>query len=224
MRKFFSLMAALLVLLSLASPALAVDKANKNVFYESVAYKDAPTITKADTKDCLVVTSVGGAEQKKTDITQTARDELIRVYNELNDKTMDSPASKGYVIRELVDVSYKDEGCLKKPDHSHEEWLAEEGNTIDVTFKTGVAKNVKVEVFYYKDKDWHKAPAKNNGDRTVTVTFEDICPVAFCVKKGSDTSPPQTGDQAFPTIWIAVMLISLVVLAALIVLRKKFRK
>ena len=43
---------------------------------------------------------------------------------------------------------------------------------------------VEVAVFSYVDGEWIEAVSvTNNGDGTVTVVFEDICPVAFAVKE-----------------------------------------
>jgi len=195
-------------------------------FVPSITYKDGPDVEDVvlggeDVSECLEVTSITEAEEGSTDISQQDRDELLDVYEKLEEGSMTLPIEgDDYVIRELVDVSFKKSVCIDE-EHGKEEELAKEGVTISVTFDLGVDADTEVKVFTYVDGKWSPAVSvTNNGDGTVTCVFEDICPVAFCVQKDAETVAPETGDNAGSQlyIWIAIMVISL---AAIIVLTLK---
>lgn len=224
MRKFISLMVALLVCLSLACPAFAAG----TTFVPSITYKDEPDIEDVEMDNenvggCLVVSSISDAKNKSTDIYQEDRDLLLDVYDQLEDGSMKLPLEKDYVIRELVDVSFKKTTCVEG-EHGHKEWLAQDGNTISVTFDLGVARGTEVVVLVYIDGEWKPIESVvNNGDGTVTCVFEDICPVAFCVESDKPDVPAQTGDTMGQNLilWVVLMVASL---AAIVVLMARRRK
>lgn len=226
MKRFICLLSVMLLCMSLACPAFAAD-----TFVPSISYKDGPEVTDAyigdtNVKDCIVVTSISEAKNKSTDITQEARDELLDVYAKLSDGSMKPPVD-GYVIRELVDVSFKQKACVENTAHNHPDELAKDGTTIKITFKLGVAKSTKVVVKTYKDGAWKDVVGvTNNGDGTVTVEFEHFCPVAFCVEQGAEVPPSQTGDEMGKNmfLWIGLMVVSLAGIAALVVLGRKRAK
>lgn len=226
MKKIISLIIAVLLFAGLVCPALA----SENVFVPSISYKDGPEIVEAeqDGKDvagCLVVTTITQAREKTTDIYQEDRDLLLEVYKKLDNGSMKLPLDQSYVVRELVDVSWQKTSCVEA-EHGHKEWLRQEDTTVSVTFDLGVAKGTEVVVMVYLNGEWVEAESVvNNGDGTVTVEFEDICPVAFCVKRTQQTEPPKTGDayvQKLPVFFV-LMVVSAAALAVLFVLRAKKR-
>ena len=227
MRKIMSLMVALLLFVGLVCPAMAAE----SVFVPSISYKDVPEIEEAeqDGKDvtgCLVVTSITGAREKTTDIYQEDRDLLLDVYKKLDNGEMKLPLDEDYVIRELVDVSWQKTSCVEA-EHGHKQWLQKENTTVSVTFDLGVNKSTEVVVMAYLDGKWVEAESVvNNGNGTVTVVFEDICPVAFCVKRSTQVEPPKTGDPAAGNlpVYMAVLVVSAVALVALLIWRGKKRK
>ena len=227
MRKIMSLMVALLLIAGVVCTALAAE----NVFVPSISYKDGPDIVDAeqdgeDVGDCLVVTTITDARNKSTDIYQEDRDLLLEVYEKLDDGSMKLPLEDDHVIRELVDVSWKKTSCVEA-EHGHKQWLSQEDTTISVTFDLGVGKDTDVMVMVYLDGEWVAAESVvNNGNGTVTVVFEDICPVAFCVKRADQTQPPKTGDPAAGKlpVYMAALVISAVALVALLIWRGKKRK
>lgn len=226
MRRMICLLGVLLVCATLVCPALAAD-----TFVPSVSYKDGPKVKSADlggtnVGDCVVVTSIAEAEDKSTDITQDARDLLLDVYKKLSDGSMKPPVD-GYVIRELVDVSFKQTSCVENAEHTHEEELAKDGTTITIKFDLGVAKSTKVVVMTYTNGTWEEIESvTNNGDGTVTCVFEHFCPVAFCVEQGAEVPPSQTGDEAGQNmfLWIGLMVVSLAAIVVLVVLGRKRAK
>lgn len=223
MKKIVALILALVLILAVVAPALAA-----GTFVPSVSYKDGPEIEDAEMNDedvghCLIVSSISDAKNKSTDIGQDDRDLLLEVYDQLEDGSMKLPIAEDHVIRELVDVSFAETGCVGN-DHGHEEWLAEDGNTVTVTFDMGVGKGVEVIVLVYVNGQWIPAEkVTNNGDGTVTVIFEDICPVAFCVEVEKADGPAQTGDMLGQDLllWIVLMVLSLAGILGLNLYRRK---
>ena len=223
MKKFVCLLVVLMLCLSMAVPAFAAE----DDFVPSIGYKDGPEIIKGeqedkDVTDCLIVTTTKEAEEKSTDITQDDRDLLLDVYDKLMDDEMTLPVDGDYVIRDLVDVSYKDEDCRQKEDHGNKpEKLKEEGVTVTITFDMGVDPDEVIEVYVYIDGQWVPVTSVvNNGDGTLTVVFEDICPVAFVTKLG-ESAP--TGDAARGQlgIFIGLMIFSAAAIVVILCLKGK---
>lgn len=224
MKKAVCLIAVLMFCLSGVLTAWAAE----GEFVPSISYKDSPEIDEGlleeePVSDCLVITSVIEAEEKTTDITQDARNELLEVYAKLSDGSMKLPLERNYVIRDLVDVSFAQTPCIEGG-HVHEEELNKEGVVATVTFDLGISAKDKLTVLHYHENEWVPVNSSvNNGDGTVTCVFEHFCPVAFVLEKeGGD--PSQTGDTMGRNmiLWLAVMLTALAGTVTLLVCRKKF--
>ena len=234
MKRILCLIAALLLCVAVAGSALAAG----NTFVPSIGYKDGPESESAqlnkpeqeeeekkeDVSQCVVVSSISDAKEKTTDITQAARDLLLEVYDKLQEVTMELPViDDSFVIRELVDVSFKQAPCIGA-EHIHEEVLKKEGVTITVVFDLGVKAGAKVQVFSYHNGQWDEAESVvNNGDGTVSCVLEHFCPVAFCVEAEEPAAPPATGDTMGENLvlWITLMAISCVGILLLVVFRRK---
>ena len=233
MKKLICLFTVLVLCLSMAAPAFAAD------FVPSIDYKDGPGIVKGeqedkDVTDCLVISTIKQAEDKVTDITQDDRDLLLQVYDELKSGDMTLPIEGRYVIRDLLDVSYKYEDCRQKEDHGNKpQQLKEEGVTLTVTLDLGIAATDNILVLSFVEGEasartgdlsaYQWIPAEkvvNNGDGTLTVEFEDICPVAF-VTRLSDSAP--TGDAARGQLglFIGLMVLSAAAIVVLICIKSK---
>ena len=222
MRKVISLILAAVICMGLAVNAFAAE----NPFTPSVSYKDGPTLEGADVHgECLIVTSILQAENKTTGIHQDERDLLLEVYEALSAGTMKVPMPEGYVIRDLVDVNWHRVDCVDIQ-HGHKEWLAEDNTQITVTFDMGVAPGVKVLVYSFHNGAWDPVKSvTNNGDGTVTVVFEHLCPVAFCVPISDVQDPPETGDAMGESVLLFAGLLaaSVMALAVLLVAWRKKR-
>ena len=222
MRKVFTVILAVVLCMGLTSQAFATE----SPFTPSVSYKDGPTLEGADVHgECLIVTSVLQAENKTTGIHQDERDLLLEVYEELSEGTMKVPMPEGYVIRDLVDVNWHRADCVDEH-HGHKEWLNEDDTEIAVTFDLGVAPGVKVLVYSLVNGQWVEAKSvKNNGNGTITVVFEHLCPVAFCVPISDVQDPPETGDAMGESVLLFAGLLaaSVMALAALLVVWRKKR-
>lgn len=207
MKKLIVLAMAVVLCMSMVLPVFAAEQE----FVPSITYKDGLDATKATmngegVNDCIVVTSIKEAKEKSTDIHQDARDELLDVYAKLEDGSMKLPLEGDYVIIELVDISFALDACVEVPDHAHEEWLKQDGNTVTVDLGH-VNKGLDLVVLTYNDGAWTKVEnVKDNGDGTYTIEFEHFCPVAFCAEADAVEKAPATGDNANVFLWLALML------------------
>lgn len=234
MKKLICLLTVLALAMAFACPVFAAE-----AFVPSISDKEEPEIVPGEDGvigeikgedgeildkvdgDCLVITPISEAETS-TRIPEDARQELLYVYEELLSGDMTLPYEQDgldpetMVIRDLIDASWL---CQEHP-----AMLEPEGVTIDLTFDIGVDADTKVYVYVYIDGVWTAVPVINNGDGTVTCTFEELCPIAFCVAAGTGKPPVQTGDEFDPTLWIVLLAVSAAALVGVVILRKKFDK
>ena len=228
MKRILSLIAAFVLCFTMAASVVSAEE-----FVPSITYKDAPEVENAvlgaeeKVENCIVVTSILAAQEKTTDIAQASRDFLLETYDDLKAGKEKLPMPSGYVVRELVDVSFKGQSCVGGG-HTHQADLNKENVSVSVVFELGVKKNANVVVVHYHDGKWTPAKSvKNNGDGTVTVEMEHFCPVAFCVE--AESGPAQTGDEKGNqmTLWIVLLVVSLLAnlgLLAYLFLRMKKKK
>lgn len=226
MKRVLCAIVVLMISMALLCPVWATE----DTFVPSISYKDGPEILESEmsgeeTNDCLVVSSLKNAAEKTTDITQDARDLLLSVYDKLDSGEMTIPMEEGYVVRELIDVSWKHKNCVSNEEHFHEEELEKEGVTITVDLSVGLRADDSLLVFAYRNGEWDEIEwFANNGDGTVTCVFEHFCPVAFCVKTNQDND--QTGDITAQSmlLWIALMVVSATTIAVLSYNRRKYAR
>lgn len=142
--------------------------------------------------DCLIVTAVADAPTSDR-IPEAAKVLLLSVYDKLTSGEMTLPYDKfgadlnadDMVIRDLFDATFV---CEEHPDI-----LQPEGVTFEITFKLNVAADEDVFVMTYKNEEWNPiVKAVNNGDGTVTCTFEHLCPISFSVEKADEEAPDVT--------------------------------
>lgn len=133
--------------------------------------------------DCLSFVTIAEALDKKSGVPADIVEKLVEVYDNLSDGDTKLPYKKfdkkikadEVVIRELVDISFTCE--------EHKDILDGEGTTIELLFDLGVDEDKEVYVFAYVDGEWENAvEVINNGDGTVTVVLEELCPIAFSVE------------------------------------------
>lgn len=184
--------------------------------------------------ECLVISSLKDA-LTDSDLTQEIKDELKKIYEELsNPETSLSDIVKGldeYIKKNWDDTKTGDDLVVKDLFHIKDlcgdisKFLPEPGSTLDLTFDIGVGKNVFVSAMVYSDGQWQVVPGVvNNGDGTITVTFDKICPVAFLVPSSqinSSTTSPTTGDMTPVFVWGGIMVACMAAIAILLVYRSK---
>ncbi len=244
MKKILTLALVFVLCIALAAPVFAAT----DEFVPSVGYKDTPDIEAgtvgsapgvpgigggdedADVTPCLVITSIGQAEDKSTDITQEERDLLLDIYKQITEGTMQLPVGGDYIIRDLFDISFEHDDCREIEEHGHKDQiLAQEGVTLTLRLGTNFGADEKVVVMSYVDGQWIEAKSVVvNEDGTITVVFEDICPVAILTRtsggSGSGTGgSPQTGDTLTSQIglWLIILAVCAVGLVVALVIRPK---
>lgn len=217
MKKLIAMLIAIAVCCAMVLPVAAEE------FVPSISYKDHPEITddpvikddaQEDVEDVtLVVTPVSDA----LDVPEGERDEmettLVDVYEQLKDGDMKLPDpgddDQYYVVRDLFDISVVDD----------------EGNdvdvsTVEVTFDLGLEEGAEVVVMVY-DGEWKIVEdIVYNNDGSVTVIFDTLGPVAFCIEnEGSST----TGDKMAKELglWITLMAVSACAIVVLIATRRR---
>ena len=93
---------------------------------------------------------------------------------------------------------------------------------LQLTFDLGVAPDVDVYVMSYDEqtKEWEPiVKTVNNGDGTVTCTFEHLCAIAFSVPLSTSAQGTQGGGSGM--IWIAVMALAAVAVVGLVIMKSK---
>ena len=235
MKRIFACVAMLAILVSLCVPAFAAEAE----FTPSVSYKPAPEVVPSTDDagnpvdgvirdedgnavdyvetDHLIITAISEANTSEK-IPADAKELLLEVNSKLNDGSMQIDyskinkdlADKKMVIRDLFDASFVCQDCPPI--------LAEEGNTLDVIFDLGVNNGVDIYAMVYVDGEWKSVVnTANNGDGTVTVTFDEICPVAFVMEDGSYEEPPKSGDVAIDMKWVIIGGVAVAAIVALVV-------
>jgi len=217
MKKFISVVAVVILCLSMVCPAFAA----ADDFVPSAGNKPTPETTehkivgpdgkdKADVKDeCLDLTPLADGDEK---LKKLYEDLLAGGTEDLFEKLGVDPDKA--VIRDLFDLDLL---CDDLKD------MLDNGDDLKVVFDLDLGPNDKLYVGSYIDNEW--VPAKsvvNNGDGTVTVIFDHVGPVAFVVEGKAGTAPIiPTGDTANVVLWVGIMVIAAVALVILVVSRRK---
>lgn len=184
--------------------------------------------------DCFEIISFADIE-KSTTLSDKEKELINKLYSELTDsdtnlselcpdlndivkdKLGNEYDADDLVIRDYFDI---DELCeeVKKQ-------LPKDGVTLELTFDLSIGKNDFITAMVYIDGKWQVVPnIVNNGDGTVTVTFEEFGPVAFLVPGNTVyTSAPATGDTNYNSLilWSSVLVVSIGAIVFVICTSKK---
>ena len=245
MKKVLSLGFAVLLVFTMCCTVFAAE----DDFVSSITYKGAPEMILNDDGDlgivyqsedgekvsnieeeCLLITPLGEVDEEHR-IPEEGKELINWLYEQLLSGEMSLPvdqvpgaAGKKWVIRDLVDIRWL---CGTEASvHDHPEEVDPQGVVFDVTLDLGVAPGVEVLVMTYKNDQWNPVEkVVNNGDGTVTVTFEKLCPVVFAVPEGLEKSAPDTGDNGVMP-WVMTLVAAAVALAAvvLVAVRRRTQK
>ncbi len=246
MKKWLSILLAIVALFSLTLNVAATEV----TFVDSIINKGAPDviievneegdsvigeIVNADgdviseeEEEHIIITSVSDAETS-TDIPEDAKELLQDLYEEFNEPGTklselfpeldeilpDDMDADDLVVRDLFDITAVCDDLKTE--------LPKDGNTIDLSFKVSLGKEQPIYAMVYVDGKWTVVPKiVNNGDGTVTVTFDQLGPVAFLVPAAGGTSSPTTGESHTDLIvWGSVLAISAAALVVLAVLHRR---
>ena len=185
--------------------------------------------------ECFIITSITEALDKNSDVPDSIRNELVDQYNKIcEDSTKLSELcpeldeivkNKWGKDKSVDDLVIKDFFDISGNCSNIEEHLSEDGNTIELTFKVGIAGDTFITAMVYVDGKWQPVvDTINNGDGTVTVKFSKLCPVAFLVPgtgENSSVVSPITADTSSVFVWSGIMVLSLVAIVALVIYRRK---
>lgn len=248
MKRLLTLALALILMITVTVSASAV------TFVESITNKGAPELVVIDQiegkdvvgfvttpdgeiittehEDCFDIYSMEDVIKDRTP--DDVEDEMNKAYDELSkpdvslndicpglDEVVKEKWSPDKSADDLVvrDFFYIDETCGEFQD------AFKNGNTIDLTFRVNIPAGTFFTAMVYVDGKWIPVDnCVNNGDGTVTVTFSQICPVAFLVPgttMSADTVSPATSDISGAITWGVVMVASLAAIAVLVIYRRR---
>lgn len=229
MKKLIGLFTSLVLCLSIAMPAFAAE----NGFVPSITYKPNPEIVTVKNEageefigvirndegeiinyvegDSLTVTPVAYVWDDEKEASEDTKSLLLAVYNSLSNGEMKIPYEKheaglnaaNMVIRDLFDVSWSNE--------EYKEMVEAAGTTFEITFDLGIVSDVEVYVMTMDESTREWSPivkTVNNGDGTVTCTFEHLCPIEFSVAV-EPVSAPVDGTPVINYIpWVIVLVLA----------------
>ena len=237
MKKIICLFIALAMCLSIAMPVFATEA---NDFVPSITYKPEPEVVpvkdengedaaavirnaNGDVVDyvevaCLEFTPIADVKGEGNDDVEKL---LLDVYKGLNDGSLAIPYEKfdknlnpaDMVVRDLFDIRWVgDENRVL------------EGNTIDITFDLGVVAEAEIFVATFDEttKEWSPiVKTVNNGDGTVTCTFEHFCPVSFSMSLNGRTAPVDDAQAANLLPWIIILPLAVIAFVVIVVVKNK---
>ena len=184
-------------------PVIEVKNENQEVVYE------APVVD-------LVVTAVSQvqADDSSLVISEEAAEILKEAYEQLNDEDFRLAENIPEQIEQLKDMGLDEENVnaavvtalfdVTVLTEELETYLAEEGHTVDLTFKADVPAGHTVVVMVYKESKWQLIEnVAVNGDGTITCTFAHFCPVAIltvpmAVEAAEETVAAEAATEAAP--------------------------
>ena len=217
MKRFVCLVIALMLCMSIAAPAFAAE----GEFVPSITYKPNPEIVPVEGEDggeyigvirnpkgeiedyvghgCLLITPIAHVWDDEIEVPKNVEELLLFVYNALNNGDMKIPYEKhdagldaaNMVIRDLFDARWVCE--------EHRAMIEKEGYTFQLIFDLGVVADAQIYVMTYDEesKDWSPiVKTVNNGDGTVTCTFEHLCAIEFSMPINAAATAAVVAEEA----------------------------
>ena len=242
MKRMICLVIALMLCASLVVPAFAAEDS----FVPSITYKPVPEIVPVQGEDgvgyigvirnadgeiidyieagCLLITPVAHLWDEEIEIPDEIEELLRFVYSGLIDRSLDIPyaelqeelAESRMVIRDLFDARW---GC-----EEHPEMVKPEDIVLEITFDLGVMEDAEIFVttFDEETKTWTGiVKTVNNGDGTVTCTFEHLCAIAFSMGMAKTPVPMEPTGMPSILLWILLLLAAVVGVVVILVSKKK---
>ena len=242
MRKIICLLIALVMCLSIAAPAFAAD----NGFVPSITYKPEPEIiTVKDEKGedavgvirndkgeivdyvdhgCFRITPIAHVWDPEIEVPDYIEELLLFVYEGLNDESLTIPYEKfnanlnpdDMVIRDLFDIRWF---C-----DEHRALLEQKGNSLDIIFDLGVVSDAQIFVASYDEatKEWTPiVKTVNNGDGTVTCTFEHFCAMSFSMPLAGTSAPVDNAQPANLLLWIIILVLAVAAFVTVVIIKNR---
>lgn len=229
MKKLISLFTTLVLCMSIAMPTFAAE----NDFVPSITYKPNPDIVGVLNEageefigvirdavgkvmeyvdsEYLDVTPVADIWDEAKEVPEHIKEMLQDVYDSLSKGEIKIPyeeygeglSAANMVIRDLFDVRFSNE--------EYQKMLEEEGVAFEITFDLGIVPDAEIIAMTMDEstRQWSLIEKTvNNGDGTVTCTFEHFCPVVFAMPVAPASAPIDavSGINYLP--WIAVLVLA----------------
>lgn len=228
MKKICSLALIVFLMLTLAVSAFADDP-----FVPSISDKGAPQPVEDEDEvigtlvddegqelhevetDCIVITPLSEADSSE-EIPDGEREELKGAAKDIEKNGLSvfpGLGSSDLAVRDLFNITAL---C-----NELQEDLPREGTSVDLTFDLGLDADVDFLAMVLGENGWERAQARNNGDGTVTVTFEDFGTVAFLSGIETGHVPVTGGTDSAVTLWVSLMATSAALLVALLFVYSK---
>lgn len=227
MKKIVTSLLAFVMCLSMVCPVFAAN------FVPSITVKPAPGIVSTPDEEGNDV--IGQITDKDGNVigteyadhiiitpvsSENASEQLKKLYDDFvagNIKVSDIIPDGTWVIKDMFEISSNCDDLNKNLP----------GNKIDLVLDAGVAAGVAAKVMVYVDGQWKLLDnVVNNGDGTLTCTFEQLGPVSILVP-GEEAGTPATGDINSTQIvmWTVIAGASLLAMVAVaVVYRRKMVK
>lgn len=244
MKKLTCLLLALALCLSIAAPVFATENED---FVPSITYKPSPEIVPVKDEDgqeaigvirdekgeiidyvdhgCLEITPIAHIWDPEEEVPEDVERLLTFVYEELNADKMEIPYEKhdadlektNMVIRDLFDARWACE--------EHRIMVEENGILFEITFDLGISADTPIYAMTYDEEAEEWSPVVktvNNGDGTVTCTFEHLCAIEFSMPVAAANAP--VDDVPTMTIWPWILILVLAVAAIIVIVISKRNK
>lgn len=241
MKRMMCLLTVLVLCMSLAAPVFATE----NGFVPSITYKENPEIVpvmgqagqeyigvvrdeNGEILDnvvhgCLDITPIAHVWDAEEEVPEDVEKLLTFVYEELNEGEMEIPYEKfeadldsaNMVIRDLFDARWICE--------EHREMVEKPGNTFEITFDLGVVADAQIYVMTYDEetKEWEPiVKTVNNGDGTVTCTFEHLCAIAFSMPV-APSEPPAEPHTPNILPWVIILILAVIAFVVVLIIKNK---
>ena len=243
MRKIICLLVALVVCLSIAAPVFATETSG---FVPSITYKPEPDIVPVKDENgeehlgvirdkdgqivdyvdhgCFRITPIAHVWDPEIEVPDYIEDLLLYVYEGLNDDSLKinydifnanlDPSQM--VIRDLFDIRWFCE--------EHLAMHLKEDNTIDLIFDLGVVADAEIFVasFDENSKEWSPiVKTVNNGDGTVTCTFQHFCAISFSMPLANTAATADAANSTNLLPWILILLLAVVAFVVIIIVKNK---
>ena len=187
-------------------------------------------IVHASPVENLVITSVAEVmAEQPVRISEEAQEVLKEAFETLDTKGAEVFAEIPELVQKAQETNIKVENLVVVDlfdvtilNEELERYLNVEGHTVELTFARDIPADQQVYVMVFKENKWQLAEeAVNNGDGTITCTFEHFCPVAILTAPASAAVEPevQTQNAVFP--WWILLVAAAVVVTVLVVKGKK---
>lgn len=242
MRKVICMIAVLLLCMSIVAPVYAAEDS----FVPSITYKPNPEIVPVENEKggesigvirdengeiidyvdhgCLLITPIAHVWDEEIEIPADVERLLTFVYEELNFNNMEIPYDKhgadldpaNMVIRDLFDARWSCE--------EHREMIEKEGVVFEITFDLGVVADAQIFVMTYDEEANEWSPivkTVNNGDGTVTCTFEHLCAIEFSMPIVAAAVPVDDAQNPNVLPWVILLIVAAVAVVGVVVVKNK---